>query len=231
MEDLERSRQIREHLSIKRVNHGQLYSFQIAVPEPEKKVHSERRELLKEILNKYGVNLVSLIVRPTYKYSEEEEYEVVYNADWVVVAQEIGIQKLWAWVFDLTDDEAEKIVAEMNQLFEKSNRIRQLEAANNTNSKPSKATERKDRLPVRLERKLNLLEVTKEEIEKAIKAEASSIKIAPVWDAIDECNRSSQGLTWENLENSVTGRADSKKIKGYGREAYKLLKHIGDIPS
>ncbi len=118
MNSAERRDRIVEYLRIKSISHGQVYTFQIAVPESEVlEVPSEKREYLRNSLTQQGTNLIPLIVRRTEAYSEEEEYEVVYGADWCLVAKELDIEKLWVWVFDMTDEQAAAAKEEMQQLL------------------------------------------------------------------------------------------------------------------
>src|SRR6476469_11169378 len=117
MNDSERRDRIVEYLRIKPISHGQIYTFQIAVPQSEVvEIPSQRREALSKSLAEQGSNLVPLIVRRTEAYSEEEEYEVVYGADWCLLAKELEIEKLWVWVFNMTDEQAATAKAEMQQL-------------------------------------------------------------------------------------------------------------------
>ncbi|MDZ8134945.1 MAG: Rho termination factor N-terminal domain-containing protein [Nostoc sp. DedQUE04] len=118
MNSAERRDRIVEYLRIKSISHGQVYTFQIAVPESETvEVPFEKREYLRNSLTQQGTNLIPLIVRRTEAYSEEEEYEVVYGADWCLVAKELDIEKLWVWVFDMTDVQAAAAKEEMQQLL------------------------------------------------------------------------------------------------------------------
>ena len=118
MQETERHNRIVEYLRIKSISHGQVYTFQIAVPESETvEVPFEKREYLRNSLTQQGTNLIPLIVRRTEAYSEEEEYEVVYGADWCLVAKELDIEKLWVWVFDMTDEQAAAAKEEMQQLL------------------------------------------------------------------------------------------------------------------
>lgn len=106
-----------EVLRIKPINQGKVNTFQIAIPDSEsKEIPPMRRELLRRSLMEQGCNLIPLIVRETDAYSEEEEYEVVYGADWCQVAKEIDTEYLWVWVFDMTDEEVAIAKAEMEQL-------------------------------------------------------------------------------------------------------------------
>ncbi|MEH2177509.1 Rho termination factor N-terminal domain-containing protein [Nostoc sp.] len=118
MNSAERRNRIVEYLRIKSISHGQVYTFQIAVPKSETvEVPFEKRESLRNSLTQQGTNLIPLIVRRTEAYSEEEEYEVVYGADWCLVAKELDIEKLWVWVFDMTDEQAAAAKEEMQQLL------------------------------------------------------------------------------------------------------------------
>ncbi|MEH2263710.1 Rho termination factor N-terminal domain-containing protein [Nostoc sp.] len=118
MNSAERRDRIVEYLRIKPISHGQIHTFQIAVPESEVlEIPSEKREYLRNSLTQQGTNLIPLIVRRTEAYSEEEEYEVVYGADWCLVAKELDIEKLWVWVFDMNDEQAATAKEEMQQLL------------------------------------------------------------------------------------------------------------------
>ena len=106
-----------EYLRIKPISHSQIYTSQIAVPETEgEEIPRERREALRRSLIEQGSNLIPLIVRPTEAYSNEEEYEVVCGSDWCIVAKELGIEQMWAWVFEMTDEEVAAAQAEMEHL-------------------------------------------------------------------------------------------------------------------
>ncbi|MEG3897503.1 MULTISPECIES: Rho termination factor (modular protein) [unclassified Microcoleus] len=106
-----------EYLRIKPISHSQIYTSQIAVPEPQRgEIPRERREALRRSLIEQGSNLIPLIVRRTEAYSNEEEYEVVCGADWCIVAKELGIEQMWAWVFEMTDEEVAAARAEMEHL-------------------------------------------------------------------------------------------------------------------
>jgi hypothetical protein len=117
MDISERRARIRANLGIEPISHGQVYTFQIAIPESEQQnISLERRHLIEETLTQHKTNLIPLIVRRTEAYNEEEEYEVVYGADWCLVAKELEIEKLWVWVFDMTDEQAAVAKEEMQQL-------------------------------------------------------------------------------------------------------------------
>ena len=117
MEQSERRTRIRANLGIEAISHGQVYTFQIAIPESEQKdIPPERRQILEDSLIEHKSNLVPLIVRRTEDYTEEEEYEVVYGADWCLVAKELDVEKLWVWVYDMSDEQAAAAKAEMEDL-------------------------------------------------------------------------------------------------------------------
>ena len=121
MDYADRQKRIVEHLRIKSTSHGQIYTFQMAVsPSTPTNIPLERFEAIKHSLTQQGTNLIPLIIRRTEAYSEEEEYEVIYGVDWYLVAKEIGIEKLWVWVFNMTDEEAQIALQEMEVLAGKS---------------------------------------------------------------------------------------------------------------
>lgn len=118
METSNRQAQIEKNLGIRPISHGQVHTFQIAVPDSQRQdISQERRQTLAESLTQHNSNLVPLIVRRTEAYSEEEEYEVIYGADWCLVAKELDIEKLWVWVFDMNDQAAAAAKLEMEQLL------------------------------------------------------------------------------------------------------------------
>jgi hypothetical protein len=110
---------IGRNLGIRPINHGQIYTFQIALPDAEKKdLPLDQHNLIERSLLEHQSNLVSLIVRRTTAYNDEDiEYEVVYGSDWFQVAKDLNIEMLWAWVFDMTDEQAQATKAEMQRLF------------------------------------------------------------------------------------------------------------------
>ncbi|MBE9183406.1 Rho termination factor (modular protein) [Microcoleus sp. LEGE 07076] len=117
MERSQDHNRIVEYLRIKPVSHSQIYTSQIAVPETQgKEIIRERREALRRSLIEQGSNLIPLIVRPTEAYSNEEEYEVICGSDWCIVAKELGIEQMWAWVFEMTDEEVAAAQAQMEHL-------------------------------------------------------------------------------------------------------------------
>jgi hypothetical protein len=114
----ERQIQIGSYLGIQPIIHGQIHTFQIAIPNAETiEILPERREILAQTLREHQSNLGSLVVRRTKAYDDKKEYEIVYGADWCIVAEELEIERLWVWVFDLTDEQAITMKTEMEKLF------------------------------------------------------------------------------------------------------------------
>jgi hypothetical protein len=117
MERSQDQNRIIEYLRIQPISHSQIYTSQIAIPETQRgEIIRDRREALRRSLIEQGSNLIPLIVRPTEAYSNEEEYEVVCGADWCIVAKELGIEQMWAWVFEMTDEEVAAAQTEMELL-------------------------------------------------------------------------------------------------------------------
>ncbi|HEY9863878.1 MAG TPA: Rho termination factor N-terminal domain-containing protein [Candidatus Obscuribacterales bacterium] len=110
--------QIGSYLGIKPITHGQIHTFQIAIPNAETiEILPERREILAQTLKEHQSNLASLVVRRIEADDDEKEYEIVYGADWCIVAKELEIECLWVWVFDLTDEQAITMKTELEQLL------------------------------------------------------------------------------------------------------------------
>ncbi|MBV6621687.1 MAG: hypothetical protein KI793_01825 [Rivularia sp. (in: Bacteria)] len=123
----ERRARIRSNLSIEAISHGEVYTFQVAIPESEQEsIIPEKLQLIEDAFIQHQNNLIPIIIRPTEAYSEEEEYELVYGADWCFAAKELDIEKLWAWVFNLTDKQAAAIKEEMQQLLSSSSSITEI---------------------------------------------------------------------------------------------------------
>jgi hypothetical protein len=109
---------ISKNLSIKPISHGQVYTFQVALPDSRKRAISlEQRQAIEKSLIAHQTNLVSLVIRRTDAYDDEDiEYELVYGADWLQLSQELDLEKVWAWVFDMTDEQMVTAIAEMESL-------------------------------------------------------------------------------------------------------------------
>ncbi|HEY9688407.1 MAG TPA: hypothetical protein V6D46_00330, partial [Coleofasciculaceae cyanobacterium] len=113
----ERRRLIRENLKIKPLSHGQVHTCLVGMrSRPE--IAPDRYEELRWSLSNHNSNLIPIVVRRTDRFDDEIEYEVIHGADWVIVASDIGIEMLWAWVFDLTDDEVAAAHDELALLLE-----------------------------------------------------------------------------------------------------------------
>ena len=113
----ERQRLIRESLKIRPVNHGQVHTCLVGMrSRPE--VSPDRYEELRWSLSNHNSNLIPIVVRRTDRFDDEIEYEVIHGADWVMVASDIGIEMLWAWVFDLNDEEVAAARDELALLLE-----------------------------------------------------------------------------------------------------------------
>jgi hypothetical protein len=109
---------ISENLIITPISHGQVHTFQIALPTNKKQVIPlEQRQAIEKSLLAHKTNLISLIIRRTKAYNDEDiGYELVYGADWLQIAQELGIEKVWAWVFDMTDEQADAAITDMEAI-------------------------------------------------------------------------------------------------------------------
>lgn len=106
-----------EDLPAQPVNLELIPISQISVPESQvRDIPSERHEALVKSLTDRGSNLIPLIVRLGDNYDSEQKYELVRGGDWCQVAKESDIKELWAWIYEITDEQAEIARAEMEQL-------------------------------------------------------------------------------------------------------------------
>ncbi|VXD12964.1 conserved hypothetical protein [Planktothrix serta PCC 8927] len=284
--------QIGSYLGIKPITHGQIHTFQIAIPNAETiEILPERREILAQTLREHQSNLGSLVVRRTKAYDEEKEYEIVYGADWCIVAEELEIERLWVWVFDLTDEQAITMKTELEQLLgggsiqpitpdiiiqeeqplevqltqqlpklmkdintkfqalsqtissentQINHRLQQIETTvNHLTAIVHNLTQLVEKLtispippspspsPVH---KLNLKNSNSEQIKRELKkARMSRSQIKAALKAIDYWKETKGELSWDNLESSMQKGTD--KIEGFGKETYKKLEQIGEIPN
>ncbi|MDJ0556300.1 MAG: Rho termination factor N-terminal domain-containing protein [Microcoleaceae cyanobacterium MO_207.B10] len=110
-----------EDLPAQPVNLEQIPTSQISVPESQvRDIPSERHEALVKSLTDQGSNLIPLIVRLRDSDNSQQQYEVVRGADWCQVAKETDIKELWAWIYEMTDEQAEIARAEMEELTQPS---------------------------------------------------------------------------------------------------------------
>jgi hypothetical protein len=106
-----------KRLRPKAINHGLLETELIAIrPDFLSEITPERRLAIETSLQAQGSNLVTIIVRQSEAY-KDEEYEVVYGEEWCFCAKELGISRLWVWMFDLTDEQAAALREEMQVLL------------------------------------------------------------------------------------------------------------------
>jgi hypothetical protein len=113
----ERRQRIRENLKIQSITHGQVHTCLIGMAEPPQ-ISDDRREELGWSLQNHQSNLIPIVVRRTDRFGDDIEYEVIHGAEWVVVAEALGIEMLWAWVFDLNDAEVAATREELAILLE-----------------------------------------------------------------------------------------------------------------
>ncbi|GAB4349681.1 MAG: hypothetical protein Fur0042_17170 [Cyanophyceae cyanobacterium] len=117
MDRLDRQSRIIEYLKIKPTHHGQLETCLLAIPDGTSlEFPPERLEEIRTSLTEQGTNLIPLMVRRSDAYGDEFEYEVIYGEEWCIVAQELGIDRLWVWMFDLDDQQAQVAREEMARL-------------------------------------------------------------------------------------------------------------------
>ncbi|XFA73059.1 hypothetical protein RYO59_001296 [Thermosynechococcaceae cyanobacterium Okahandja] len=113
----ERRDLIRKSLKIQPISHGQVHTCTVGF-QAQPQISQGRYEELRSSLENHGSNLIPIVVRRSESLGDDKEYEVIYGADWVKVAEDIGIEMLWAWVFDLSDTEVAATCEELSRLLE-----------------------------------------------------------------------------------------------------------------
>ncbi|MGB3512504.1 MAG: Rho termination factor N-terminal domain-containing protein [Microcoleaceae cyanobacterium] len=187
-----------EDLPAQPVNLEQIPTSQISVPESQvRDIPTERHEALVKSLTDRGSNLIPLIVRLGDNDDSQQQYEVVRGADWCQVAKKADIKELWAWIYEMTDEQAEIARAEMEEL-----------------TQPSvPETQEFDRLlqqfEVLFDRKLDSL---KNQIEQSIKKNEEILKkqVKSLQDRstdLDQIEQIKKLIT--NLENSVNNKVET----------------------
>ncbi|MGD1849999.1 MAG: hypothetical protein ACFCBU_05135 [Cyanophyceae cyanobacterium] len=117
MDNNERKAKIVDYLRVKSITHGQVETCLLRLgTTPSLKMEPDRWAVLKQSLQEQGTNLIPLLVRRIEPDEDDREYEVVFGADWFIVAEDLGIARLWVWVFDLNLDQAEVAYEEMLRL-------------------------------------------------------------------------------------------------------------------
>jgi len=106
-----------EELSAQPVNLELIPISKITVPESqERDIPPERYEALFNSLADRGSNLIPLLVRLMDNYDSEQQYEIICGADWCQVAKEFEIKELWAWIYEMTDEQVEIARQQMEKL-------------------------------------------------------------------------------------------------------------------
>lgn len=75
-----------------------------------------KRQLIESTLKQQGTNLIPIVIRRIDEDDEGNEYEAIYGHEWVLIAHEMGINRLHAWIMDVTDDQIPEIQETMRML-------------------------------------------------------------------------------------------------------------------
>lgn len=119
MQSKTRQETIIDYLRVKPSNHGEVETVLLAIPDKEtvkSEISPDEKKLIEETFKEQGTNLIPIIVRRIEPDEEEHEYEVIYGKKWCIIAEELGIDRLWTWVFDLENDEVPLIQQKMAAL-------------------------------------------------------------------------------------------------------------------
>ncbi len=114
----ERQRLIAPHLTIKPTLHGLINIVQLRLPKflSISPVSQKQKHLILQSLKQYESNLIPLMIRPVKDPDLDLDfdlYEVIYGEEIYQVAQDLKLKELWAWVFDLTDEAALALRADL----------------------------------------------------------------------------------------------------------------------
>lgn len=132
-----RQNTIINYLKVQPSSHGQLDIELLAIPDKEtvkSEISQDERKLIEQTFREQGTNLIPIIVRRIEPDKEEHEYEVVYGQKWCIIAEELGIERLWTWVFDLENDEVPLIQQKMAALAGSQPLLEPKKLEDNTNS-------------------------------------------------------------------------------------------------
>ncbi|MDR9405239.1 MAG: hypothetical protein RI580_17610 [Halothece sp. Uz-M2-17] len=119
MQEKTAQEKIIHYLRVKPSTHGEVETVLLAIPNKEKvksEISQEERKLIEETFKEQGTNLIPIIVRRIEPDEEDHEYEVVYGQKWCIIADELRIDRLWTWVFDLKDSDVPLIQEKMAAL-------------------------------------------------------------------------------------------------------------------
>jgi hypothetical protein len=117
MQSKSRQEKIINYLRVKPSNHGEIETVLLAIPHREQiEISPNERQVIEDTFKEQGTNLIPIIVRRIEPDENECEYEVVYGQKWCIVAEELGIERLWAWVFDLEDSQIPLVREQMDAL-------------------------------------------------------------------------------------------------------------------
>ena len=112
---MDRQERIIHYLRIKECNSGEI---EIDIVKTEDQIIPPIKErLIKDTLKEQGINLIPIIIRRlSQEDPDENEYDCVYGQEWVIIAKELGIVRLNAWVMDVTDEEIPALQERMKMM-------------------------------------------------------------------------------------------------------------------
>ncbi|MFW6296437.1 MAG: hypothetical protein ACOC04_04535 [Halothece sp.] len=208
------------YLRVKPSNHGEVETVLLAVPDKEtvkSEISPDERKLIEQTFKEQGTNLIPIIVRRIEPDEEEHEYEVVYGQKWCIIAEELGIDRLWTWVFDLENDEVPLIQQKMAALAESQEFFTKLEPQKKEENQSQQVQENSSdglvkAFEVNLEPSL-LAEVKAGKIQATFEIKPTSKEVEPqpppkeqsILDAFNNLSRAelSNKLQRANISNNV----------------------------
>ena len=101
-----------------KIDHGQIYIHQTEIHCLAPDISPKRRELIKNSLLEHGTNLIPLVASRFESYNKGI-YIIECGTDWLQIADELKMEKLWAWVIDVREGDgevAEELIEQIQQL-------------------------------------------------------------------------------------------------------------------
>jgi len=214
MERKVRQETIIDYLRVKPSTHGEVETGLLAIPNKENvknEILQQERELIEETFKEQGTNLIPIIVRRIEPDEEDHEYEVVYGQKLCIIADELGIDRLWTWVFDLEDDQVPLIQEKMKALAGNQEFFTQSESSKNQESQSQ---------PVQENSSDGLVKAIEVNLEPSLLAELNEGKVQIHIEIKPTVEVQKKSITKEyNQMNATELKALAKKrgLTGYSR--------------
>ncbi len=115
----ERIREISKYLEIQETNHGTIHLDLIIVPTEEqtRSLSATQKETALNSMREYKGNLIPLVTKIVRDQYGDANYEILTGFEYYLAAKELKIDNLWAWFFDLSEEQEFKLKSVMSKLL------------------------------------------------------------------------------------------------------------------